>query len=222
MTKITRETVERGIDASIGAAPAPMVDQVVEFAKSTIPYNFAAIAIEPFYVPYVAPMYHEAGKKICTLINYPLGGMTAEDKYAQAKQAVKDGADEIDCGIDISAFMSGDYKKVEEDYKPMLDIADGRVLKWLYFCSLMTEDQQLRCVEIAVKLGVPFLKTNPGYGFSTTLDNVRIVKEHFGDAIKIMTSGGVRTTADAIAMMEAGASRIATSAAFKIMEGFDE
>ena len=114
MTKITREIVEQGIDASIGAAPAPTVEQVTEFAKSTIPYNFAAIAIEPFYVPYVAPMYHEAGKKICALCNYPLGGMTFEDKYAQAKQAIADGADELDCGIDISAFMSGNYKKVEE------------------------------------------------------------------------------------------------------------
>ena len=96
------------------------------------------------------------------------------------------------------------------------------MIKWLYFCSLMTEDQQLKCVEIAVKLGVPFLKTNPGYGFSTMLGNVRLVKKNFGDAIKIMTSGGVRTTEDAVAMMEAGASRIATSSAFKIMEGFDQ
>ncbi|WP_066686548.1 deoxyribose-phosphate aldolase [Christensenella intestinihominis] len=222
MTKITREIVEQGIDASIGAAPAPTVEQVTEFAQSTIPYHFAAIAIEPFYVPYVAPMYHAAGKKLCALCNYPLGGMTFEDKYAQAKQAIADGADELDCGIDISAFMSGNYKKVEEDFKPMLELADGRIIKWLYFCSLMTEDQQLKCVEIAVKLGVPFLKTNPGYGFSTTLDNVRLVKKNFGDAIKIMTSGGVRTTEDAIAMMEAGASRIATSSAFKIMEGFDQ
>jgi deoxyribose-phosphate aldolase len=219
--KITCSDVERAIDASIGAAPAPTIEQVKDFVKSTIPYNFAAVAIEPFYTQYVSPMYHEAGKKICVVSNYPLGGMTCEAKLDQIKRAIKDGADEIDCGIDISAFMSGNYKKVADDFKRVMDIVEGRIVKYLYFASLMTEYQQLKAVEIAVSLGVPFLKTNPGYGFSTSLDNVRLIKENFGDAIKIMTSGGVRTTEQAIAMMEAGATRIATSSAFKIMDGFD-
>ncbi len=218
---VTRSDVERGIDASIGASPAPTIEQVMEFVKSTIPYDFAAVAIEPFYVPYIAPMYHEAGKKICALTNYPLGGMSHETKLAQIKRAIADGADELDCGIDISALMSGKYEKVADDYKVVLDTVEGRIVKFLYFADILTEYQQLRAIEIAVKLGVPFLKTNPGYGFTTTLDNVRLAKKNFGSEIKIMTSGGVRTTQDAIAMIEAGATRMATSSAFKIMAGFD-
>ena len=103
-----------------------------------------------------------------------------------------------------------------------MEIVDGRIVKYLYFADLMTEYQQLKAVEIAVNLGVPFLMTNPGYGFSTTIENIRLIKENFGDAIKIMVSGGVRTTESAIAMMEAGVERIATSSAFQIMAGFDK
>jgi len=221
-TKVSRLDVERAIDASIGAAPAPTVEQVIEFAKSTIPYNFSALALEPFYIRFIAPFYHDAGKRICTVCNYPLGGMSNKTILAQEKQAIADGSDEIDCGINISAFMSGNYAEVAEDYQRVMETADGRIVKYLYFADLLTEYQQLKAVEIAVNLGVPFLKTNPGYGYTTTLENVRLIKENFGDAIKIMVSGGVRTTEGAIAMMEAGVERIATSSAFQIIAGFDK
>ena len=91
----------------------------------------------------------------------------------------------------------------------------------IYFASLLTEDEQLRAAEIAIGLGIPFLKTNTGFGFVTTTDQVRLIKTHYNGMIKIMTSGGVRTKEDAIAMIEAGAERIATSSAFKIADSFN-
>lgn len=97
-----------------------------------------------------------------------------------------------------------------------------KVCKLLYFASLLTEDEQKRAIEMAIDLGFPMLKTNPGFGFSTTVDQVKLAHDFAGDKIGIMVSGGVRTKDDAIAFVEAGVSRIATSAAFQIMADFDK
>ena len=148
--------------------------------------------------------------------------MTHEAKLYQAKQALKDGADELDISMDVSAFKSGRYDYVKEDLKPFVDMMEGRIMKMIYFASLLTEDEQLRAAEMAIELGIPYLKTNTGFGFVTTTDQVKLIKDHYHDAIKVMTSGGVRTKEDAIAMIEAGAKRIATSSAFKIVDSFQD
>jgi deoxyribose-phosphate aldolase len=222
MMKVTRKDVETIIDASLGSTPAPTIGEVVDFVTKTLKYSFATTLTDPFYIKYAAPILHEAGKRLVTVISYPLGGLTHESKYIEAKQALNDGADEIDVSMDISAFRSGEYKLVEEDLKPFVDLMGNRVWKVIYFASLLSEDEQLKAAEIAITLKIPFLKTNTGYGYVTTPEQIRLIKEHFGNQIKVMASGGVRTTEDAIAMVEAGADRIATSSAFGIIEGFNK
>lgn len=218
---VTKKDVETIIDASLGATPAPTLDEVQAFVRKTLDYNFAATLTEPFYVKYCADMLHENGKKLVTVLSYPLGGMTHKAKLCQVKQAVKDGADELDISMDISAFKSGKYDYVMEDMKPMVEAAEGKLVKMIYFANLLSVDEQKRCCEMAIELGIPFMKTNTGFGFVTTLDEVRLVKENYGDQLRVMASGGVRTADDAINMVQAGADRIATSASFKILEGFD-
>jgi deoxyribose-phosphate aldolase len=202
--------------------PAPTIEDVIEFVKETLNYSFATTLTEPFYIKYAAPALHEAGKKLVTVIAYPLGAMTHEAKYLQAKQALEDGADEIDVSMDVSAFKSGRYEAAKEDLKPFIDLAGDKVLKVIYFASLLNESEQLKAAEIAIELKAPFLKTNTGYGYVTTTEQVRLIKDHFGGQIKVMASGGVRTAKDAAAMIEAGAERIATSSAFEIVEGFNQ
>ena len=99
---------------------------------------------------------------------------------------------------------------------------EGKICKLLYFASILTEDEQKRACDMAIELGFPMLKTNPGFGFSTTVEQVKIAHDYAGDKLGIMVSGGVRTKEDAIKFVEAGVSRIATSAAFNILAGFDE
>lgn len=219
--EVTRTIVEKMIDASLGATPAPTSQQVEDFVKKTLNYNFATTLTEPFFIKSNADILHAAGKQLVSVIAYPLGGMTHEAKLFQAKQALKDGADELDVSMDISAFKSGKYDYVKEELKPFVEIMDGKIMKMIYFASLLTEDEQLRAAEIAIDLGIPYLKTNTGYGFVTTTDQVCLIKNRYHDAIKIMASGGVRTKEDAIAMIKAGAERIATSSAFKIVDSFN-
>jgi len=215
---VTRNTVERMIDASLGAMPAPTMAQVEEFVNKTLNYNFAATLTEPFFIKGNADILHAAGKQLVSVISYPLGGMTHEAKLYQAKRALADGADELDISMDVSAFKSGRYDYVKEELKPFVDMMEGRIMKMIYFASVLTEDEQLRAAEMAIELGIPYLKTNTGFGFVTTTDQIVLIKNHFQDAIKVMVSGGVRTREDAVAMIEAGAERIATSSAFKIVD----
>lgn len=202
---VTRNDVERMIDASLGATPAPTLGQVEEFVRKTLDYDFATTLTEPFFIRGNADILHQAGKQLVSVISYPLGGMTHEAKLYQARQALKDGADELDISMDVSAFKSGRYEYVKEELKPFVDMMEGKIMKMIYFASLLTEDEQLRAAEMAIELGIPYLKTNTGFGFVTTTDQVRLIKDNYHDAIKVMTSGGVRTREDAIAMIQAGA-----------------
>ena len=111
---------------------------------------------------------------------------------------------------------------MKEELKPFVDIMEGKILKMIYFASLLSEDEQLRAAEMALELGIPYLKTNTGFGFVTSTDQVKLIKDRYHDEIKVMASGGVRTKEDAIAMIKAGADRIATSSSFKIVDSFDE
>lgn len=218
---VTRKDVEARIDASIGSAPAPTMETMMSFVEKTMNYSFATTLTEPYYISTAAPILHEAGKKLVTVISYPLGGMTHESKLYQAKKAWEDGADEMDVSMDITAFKSGKYREVAEELKPFIEIAEGRIIKMIYFASLLTEEEQLKAADIAIKVGFDFIKTNTGYGYVTTTEQVKFIKDKFGDAIKVMASGGVRTKDDAIAMINAGADRIATSSSFAIVEGFN-
>ena len=128
----------------------------------------------------------------------------------------------MDVSMDVSAFKSGRYDYVKEELKPFVDIMEGKILKMIYFASLLSEDEQLRAAEMALELGIPYLKTNTGFGFVTSTDQVKLIKDRYHDEIKVMASGGVRTKEDAIAMIKAGADRIATSSSFKIVDSFDE
>ena len=219
---VTKKDVENIIDASLGSTPAPTIGEVQNFVKKTLNYSFATTLTEPFYIKYCAPLLHDVGKKLVTVIAYPLGGMTHEAKLAQAKQALRDGADELDVSMDISLFRSGKYEEVKEDLQPFVDLADGKIVKMIYFASLLTEDEQLKAADIAIDLKIPFLKTNTGYGYVTTAEQIKLIKERFGNAVKVMASGGVKTAEDAKKMILAGADRIATSSAFKIVSEFAE
>lgn len=216
---ISRRDVETTIDASLGSTPAPTLEEYVAFVKETLKYSFAATLVEPYYIRASAPILHDAGKKLVTVIAYPLAGMTHEAKIYQAKQALKDGADEIDVSMDFSAFKSGDYRRVVEDLTPIVSMAEGRVVKMIYFADALNEEEQIRAAELAQEAGIKFLKTNPGYGYVTTVQQVKLIKAKYGKGLKVMASGGVRTAADAVAMIEAGADRIATSSPFQIIAG---
>lgn len=207
------------IDASIGAKPAPTVEEVEQFVRSTASFGFAVTLAEPYYIKRAAEILHPAGGKVCTVLSYPLAGMTRESKLFQLERALCDGADELDVSMNLSAFLSGREEEARSEMAECFALVRGRgkLMKMIYFADYLSPEQQKRAAGMAAELWIPFLKTNPGFGAVTTAKQVSLIKETFGSRIKVMASGGVRTAADVERMLDAGADRIATSSALGIM-----
>lgn len=218
---ITKKQVEHMLDGSM-AADNPTIAEAVAFTKKAAGYEFAGILASAYFVRHVAEIAHAANRKIVSVVDYPMGGAENEIRLLAAREAFAAGADELDVSMNISAFLAGDYHTVEEEVKPMLELAEDKLIKIIYFATLLTPDQQLKAAELCIKLGVPFLKTNTGHGCRSTVEEVKRIKDHFGGAIKVMVSGGVRTGDQAKAMILAGCDRIATSAPFRILDTFVE
>lgn len=219
---ITKEKVAGIIDASIAAVLAPTQEENKSFLESIKPFPFAAVAVEPFYVRETANILAETKIAVACVISYPLSVLTSDTKLSQAAFALHDGADELDIAMSFADFKAGRFDKVKEDLKPIVYLTGDRIKKMIYYSALLSTDEQKKAVELAVELGFDFVKTNPGYGYVTKPEHIMTVKNTFNNAIKVMASGGVRTKADALAMIEAGTDRIATSAALNILSGFEE
>lgn len=207
------------IDASIGAKPAPTIEEVELFVGQTVPFGFAVTLAEPYYIKRAAEILHPAGRKVCTVLSYPLAGMTRESKLFQIERALCDGADELDVSMNLSAFLSGREEETRDEMAECFALVKGRgrLMKMIYFADCLSREQQKRAASMAIGLGIPFLKTNPGFGAVTTIEQVPLIKEAFGGRIKVMASGGIRTAAQVERMLDAGADRIATSCALGIM-----
>jgi deoxyribose-phosphate aldolase len=215
------ETLASVIDASIGGAPAATEQEVLRFFESLNlnKHKFAAVMVEPSYVKFAAPYLHERGQKLVTVISYPLGAMTTIAKVVQTEQALEDGADELDIAMDLSAFRSGDFMHVIDDLRTVRRIAGDRTVKAIHYSAVLTDEQAVQAGKLILDAGIDFLKTNPGYGNVTTPHHISVIKKHFKDDLKVMASGGVRTYEEAMAMIDAGADRIATSSAASILDG---
>jgi len=209
------------IDASIGGTPAATEAETLKFFESIHldKHKFAAVMVEPSYVKWAADYLHSRGQKLVTVISYPLGAMTTVAKVFQAEQALADGADEIDIAMDLSAFRSGDYQQVLDDLRTVRRTAGDRVVKAIPYTALLTDQESIKAAGLILDAGIKFLKTNPGYGNVTTPHHIAVIKKHFKDDLKVMASGGVRTYEDAMAMIDQGADRVATSSVVAILDG---
>lgn len=219
---ITKKDVERMLDASM-AASNPTIQEAIDFTTKASDYDFAGILASAYFIPHVADIAHRKGREIVSVVDYPMGGADNEIRLVAARSAITNGADSLDVSMNISAFMAGDYQRVKDEIKPFLELANGeKLIKIIYFATLLTPDQQLKAAELCIDCGVEYLKTNTGHGSVSKPEEVKLIKDHFGEAIKVMVSGGVRTGEDARKMILAGCDRIATSAPFRILDTFIE
>jgi len=220
MAVLQIETLASAIDASIGGTPAATEEEVLSFFRSLQldKHKFAAVMVEPCYVKFAADYLHQRGQKLVTVISYPLGAMTTVAKVVQAEQALADGADELDIAIDLSAFRSGDFQQVVDDLRTVRRTAGDRIVKAIYYSAVLTDQESIKAAGLILDAGITFLKTNPGYGNVTTPHHIAVIKKHFKDEMKVMASGGVRTYEDAMAMIDQGADRVATSSVCSILD----
>ena len=176
-------------------------------------YGFASVCVNSCYAALVREELHGSGVKTCCVVGFPLGAMSAAAKAFEAEQACADGAQEIDKVLNIGALKAGDDAYVLCDIGAVVAAACGAIVKVILETCLLNDDEIVRACRLAVQAGASFVKTSTGFGSGgATVHDVALMRQTVGPEIGVKASGGIRTRADAVNMIEAGASRIGTSA----------
>lgn len=194
------------------------VTKLIEEAKK---YEFASVCVNPTWVGYAAEQLAGTKVKVCTVIGFPLGATTSAVKAFEAKDAIANGATEVDMVINIGALKDNDNDLVLNDIKAVVDAATGKaIVKVIIETSLLSDEEKVRACELSVKAGADFVKTSTGFstGGATAAD-VALMRKTVGEKTGVKASGGVRSLEDMNSMIEAGATRIGASSGVKIMEG---
>ena len=193
------------------------IDTILAEAKK---YNFASVCLNPTWVSYAADALKDSDVKVCTVIGFPLGANTSAVKAFETKNAVENGADEVDMVINIGRAKDGDFAYVEEDIKAVVEASGDKLVKVIIEACLLTDDEKVKACLAAKAAGADFVKTSTGFSTSgATVEDVRLMRQTVGPDMGVKAAGGARSLADTQAFIEAGASRIGTSAGIAIIEG---
>ncbi len=209
------------IDHTILKADATKAEivKIVEEAKE---YLFASVCVNPTWVKTAAEMLASTPEvKVCTVIGFPLGASTSETKAYETKNAIENGANEIDMVINIAALKDQQDEVVENDIRAVVEAAKGKaIVKVIIETCLLTMEEKVRACELSVKAGADFVKTSTGFSTGgATVEDIRLMRQTVGPEIGVKASGGVRSREDALAMVEAGATRIGASSGVSIAKG---
>ena len=191
---------------------------IKEICEDATRFNTASVCVPPCYVK---PIYEDYGDKvnICTVIGFPLGYSVTEAKVCEARQAVIDGASEIDMVINICDVKNRDYDKVLAEIKAVKEACQGRILKVIIETCYLTEDEKIRLCEIVTEAGADYIKTSTGFGTAgATHDDIKLFNEHIGPDVKIKAAGGITTLEDMERYIEEGCDRIGTSRAVGLIK----
>ena len=195
--------------------------EILKAMDDAIEYKFATLCIAPTWIEVVAPKLHENGVKVTTVIGFPFGQNTIESKVAEAKDAIEKGADELDFVINVSRVHDNDVEYLKKEVAAMRASTQGKVIKLIIETNLLSNDEKRMISQIAIDGGFDFIKTSTGIGVDgATVEDVKLMKEIAGNK-EVKASGGVRTLDAAIAMIEAGATRIGTSNGVDIINGLE-
>ncbi|MDM7657869.1 deoxyribose-phosphate aldolase [Lactococcus lactis] len=211
--------INKYIDHTILKADAPKskVQQIIDEAKK---YDFMSVCINPTWVSYASQELKDSDVKVCTVIGFPLGANTSELKAFEAKNAIENGADEIDMVINIGAAKSKDWNLVESDIAAVNAVKGDKLLKVIIETSLLTDDEKIKACQIAKAVGADFVKTSTGFSTGgATVHDVKLMRQTVGPDMRVKASGGVHNLEEAKAMIDAGATRLGVSAGVAIMEG---
>ena len=207
------------IDHTILKASAQSAD-IERICKEAKENNFASVCINPCHIEAAKKMLKGTDVNVCTVIGFPLGANTTATKAFETKNARELGCDEFDMVINVGALKDGDDEFVLNDIKAVVEAAGGKTVKVIIETAFLTEEEKIRAVKLSCEAGADFVKTCTGFNEGVaTVDDVKLMKSNVSGDVKVKASAGIRSYADAIALIEAGASRLGTSAGAKIVEG---
>lgn len=194
-----------------------MIDKLCAEAKE---YDFASVCVNPYWVKRCAHLLKGTDVKVCTVIGFPLGANTPEVKAAETRDAIANGATEIDMVLNVGALKSGDLEAVKQDIAAVKKAAGDILVKVILETGLLTDEEKVIACKLSVEAGADYVKTSTGFGTGgATVDDIALMRNTVGPDIGVKASGGVRDRKAALAMIEAGATRIGASAGISIVSG---
>lgn len=195
------------------------IDKIINEAKE---YGFKSICVNPTHVKYSAEQLKGTDVLVCTVIGFPLGASTKEVKAFETKNAIENGASEIDMVINIGALKDGRLDEVKDDIESVVKASNGKTVKVIIETVLLSDEEKVTACKIAKEAGADFVKTSTGFaGGGATTSDVKLMKDTVGEALEVKASGGVRNLEDFNNMLEAGATRIGASAGVQIIQGLE-
>ena len=200
--------------------PETTQEQVEKILSEAKEYDFASVCVNPTWVSLAAESLKDTDVKVCTVIGFPLGANTSAVKAFETEDAIANGADEIDMVINIGALKAGNDALVLDDIKAVVDASGDKLVKVIIEACLLTDDEKVRACQLSKEAGADYVKTSTGFSTGgAKVADVALMRKTVGPDMGVKASGGARSYEDAIAFIEAGASRIGASSGVAIMNG---
>ena len=196
-------------------------EEIKQICDDAMKYGTASVCIPPYYVKQAAE-YMGDKMTVCTVIGFPNGNCTTATKVFETKDAIADGAKEIDMVINVGQLKAKNYDYVLNEIKEIKAACGDKILKVIIETCLLTDEEKIKMCEIVTESGADFIKTSTGFSTAgATFDDVELFAKHVGKNVKIKAAGGISSLADAEKFMELGAERLGTSRIVKIVKNQD-
>ena len=213
---MTNQEIFKHIDHTQLKAFATWED-IKKLCEEAILYHTASVCIPPCYISRIKDAYGDK-VNICTVIGFPLGYSVTAAKIAEAKQAIADGASEVDMVVNITDVKNGRFEEVLREISAIKSAVGHKILKVIIETCYLTEEEKIKLCKIVTKAGADYIKTSTGFGTGgAKIEDIQLFKAHIGPHIKMKAAGGVKTRADLEMFLNAGCDRIGTSSAISIL-----
>ncbi len=192
--------------------------EIDRLCSEAVQYGTASVCIPPSYVRHAHEKY--PGLNICTVVGFPLGYNTTAVKCFETRDAVENGASEIDMVINLGMVKNGDFAGVEAEIKAVREVCGGKLLKVIIETCYLTDDEKISLCGCVTRAGADYIKTSTGFGTAgAKIEDIRLFAEHIGKEVRMKAAGGVKTREDLEMFLNAGCERIGTSSAVKLLSG---
>ena len=193
-------------------------DEIKQICDDAMEYKTASVCIPPCYVRQAAEYMGEK-VAVCTVIGFPNGNTTTAAKIFETKDALSNGASEIDMVINIGWLKDKKYDLIEEEIKSLKDVCGEKILKVIIETCFLTNDEKIKMCEIVTEAGADYIKTSTGFGGAgATFEDIELFSKHIGKGVKMKAAGGITSLNDAVRFLERGADRLGTSRIIKLVK----
>ncbi len=203
--------------------PEALEEDIERLCREAEEYGFKSVCVNPSWVSFSASKLEATDVNVCSVVGFPLGATSIEAKAFETRQAIIDGADEIDMVINIGRLKDGDYNYVRDDIEEVVKSANKRLVKVIIEAGMLTDEEKKKACQLAKEAGAHYVKTSTGFlAGGARLEDVELMKSVVGDDMGIKASGGIGDFKTALKFIDAGATRIGASAGIEIIRAMED